>query len=177
MTIDKPASGPLYLLTFVATVIAFLIWIHRTSKNLAALGWQNQRFSPVEALVWWFVPILWLFMPYRVMKEIWKGSLRSQRTSEFATSDKLPITPLLGPWWAAWLLSAFVGAYSVVLNFSDASTTSDLIAANYAAVVSDLFSLSALALITTLMWQITTNQENLHLSRTQDKAEIRWGDT
>ena len=166
--------GFLYLLTFVAAGIAFLIWIYRTSKNLGPLGWQNQRFSPGWAVGWWFIPIMWLFMPYQVMKEIWKSSLPASLPETSGAPVDPSTTPLLGPWWAAFLLSAFVAAIPLAINFSDAQTTSDLIAAGYAAVVSDLVALVSLVLIVMLIWQITVNQEKSHTEQRRSKETVVW---
>ncbi len=58
----------------IATATAFLLWVHRASKNLVSLGAHGQRFSPAWAVGWWFVPIMMLFRPYQVMAEIWRGS-------------------------------------------------------------------------------------------------------
>jgi hypothetical protein len=58
----------------LATAIAFLMWIHRVSKNLYPLGAVGQRFSPGWAVGWWFVPVMFFFRPYQVMGEIWRGS-------------------------------------------------------------------------------------------------------
>ena len=36
----------LYFGTYVGCVVLFLMWKHKSSKNLAPLGVSNQRFSP-----------------------------------------------------------------------------------------------------------------------------------
>ncbi len=69
---------------------------------------------------------------------------------------------MLGPWWGAFLLSAFVAAIPLAISSSDSPTTGDLIAAAYAAVTSDLVALASLILIKVLIWQITMNQERRH---------------
>ena len=53
----------------IATATAFLLWVHRASKNLVSLGAHGQRFSPAWAVGWWFVPIMSFFRPYQVMAE------------------------------------------------------------------------------------------------------------
>ena len=56
----------LYGITHFSVVISFLMWIHRASGNLASIGVKNQKSGPVAAVVWWFVPIAWFWMPYSV---------------------------------------------------------------------------------------------------------------
>ena len=61
----------IFIISYVAVVIPFLMWISRASKNLWALGASKQKFSPGWAVGWWFIPIAWLWQPYRVTAEIW----------------------------------------------------------------------------------------------------------
>ena len=138
----------LQLLALGVVIIAFLMWIHRASKNLAPLGWLDQQFSPGWAVGWWFVPIWWLFRPYQVMKEIWTGSGDSR------------LSPLLGPWWAAWLLTSWLDAFATMLSLPDDTTASDLIVADLVFVAAAGIGMVALALVVILMRQITSNQAN-----------------
>ena len=64
----------LYYISYIGLIVAFLMWISRASKNLSALGASNQKFSPGWAVGWWFIPIAWLWQPYRVTAEIWVES-------------------------------------------------------------------------------------------------------
>ena len=58
----------------IPTVVSFLMWNHRVSRNLRSLSARGQRFTPGWAVGWWFVPIMFYFHPYQVMAEIWRGS-------------------------------------------------------------------------------------------------------
>ena len=145
--------GIIYLLGYIATIIAFLFWIHRVSKNLKPLGVEHQRFSPCWAVGWWFIPIMNLFRPYQVMKDIWAGSYPHQ---EFD-----PVSPLLGPWWAIFLLSGWVGNISWRLVISG-DTVEEFIVADWVAVASDIGTLIAGILVATLVFQITSNQKKKH---------------
>ena len=40
------AVSSLYFMSFLATVVAFCLWIYRASANLGAMGVEGQRFSP-----------------------------------------------------------------------------------------------------------------------------------
>ena len=64
----------LYFVTFVSTAVAFCLWIHRVSRNLGPLTTEERRFSPRWAVIWWFVPLMQLFLPYQVVREVWRGS-------------------------------------------------------------------------------------------------------
>ena len=57
----QAAIGSLAFVAFILTAVLFLTWLHRVSKNLPGIGVSGQKFSPRAALVWWFIPIMWLF--------------------------------------------------------------------------------------------------------------------
>ena len=149
----QAAIGALYIVAFVATVIAFCMWIHRASTNLPPLGVHDQRFSPRWAVGWWFVPIMWLFRPYQVMKEVWKGSypIKGLVVAQAAGRDA-PVSPLLGWWWATWLLSAWVGNVGVQI-FLRGQTTDELITGDWLVVVSEVIGILAIVLMFVLVQQ------------------------
>lgn len=96
--------GLLNLLAIIVLVIVFLVWQYRVKKNEIHLGVTGTRFSP-QCSVWvWFIPFVHLFGPYLVMKEAWQAS-----SAEITVPwDTLPVSPLLGWWWACWLIGGFV---------------------------------------------------------------------
>ena len=97
----------LYFVTFVSTAVAFCFWIHRVSRNLGLLTTKERRFTPRWAVIWWFVPVMQLFRPYQVVREIWMGSREEASGPSWA---------LLPWWWAAWLAAnamAFVNSAAI----------------------------------------------------------------
>lgn len=89
---------------FLGVAILLPAWTLRANHNARQLGASTMTFAPEWAAGWYFLPPGLFWKPYQVMQEIWKTSLdprdwRSQRGS-----------PLVGWWWALWLLSAWVGA-------------------------------------------------------------------
>ena len=151
--------GLLYSASSIIAAIAFLRWIHLASKNLAPLGAGGQRFSPGWAVGWWFIPIMWLFRPYQVMAEIWRGSY--PETGPDAWQD-LPVSPLMGFWWATWLVSGWV-AYAAILFFFSSDTSIDgLIMGDFVSIAYDVVSMVSLILVIILIRQITSNQDIKH---------------
>ncbi|HEX6348402.1 MAG TPA: DUF4328 domain-containing protein [Candidatus Dormibacteraeota bacterium] len=94
-------GGLIYLGAHIATIVLFLLWIHRAYRNLGPLGAQGLRHSPGWAVGWWFVPFASLWKPYQVMREIWWHSAGPGRA-----------WTLLKVWWAAWLISNWVGNFA-----------------------------------------------------------------
>jgi hypothetical protein len=90
----------------IATIVTWCMWEFRARSNLDAFGVSGLSVSPGWSVGWWFIPIANLFMPYRAMSEVLRGSLPSGGSSEWKRS---PTGLLLPFWWAAliagWLVS------------------------------------------------------------------------
>ena len=97
-----------YGIAYLITVILFLMWVHRSHKNLKALGADETKFSPRSAVLWWFVPFMNLFKPEQVVKEIWEWSVS-------------PDTKLVTVWW--WL---FVFTF-IAIPFIDSTSWGPLV--------------------------------------------------
>lgn len=102
------------LSTFFITAVFFLLWTYRSYRNLSALSGRDLRFSPGWAVGWYFVPIMNLFRPYQVMKEIWEGSDPEADPSRPGAWEERPVSPLLPGWWGLWLLSNLLAGVPVV---------------------------------------------------------------
>ncbi len=98
----------LYFVIYIPTVILFLMWVHRAYKNLPALKAQHLEFSPGWAVGYFFIPILNLFYPYRVMKEIWRKSDPEFEDPDHYLSPPTGVSIIIPLWWGAWLASTFV---------------------------------------------------------------------
>ena len=85
--------------TLMTLYAIFSWWIYSTNNNLRTLSGRPMKYTPIWAVVWFFVPIAFLFKPYHVMKEIWQISHK----------DELHSNSLLGWWWFLWLTSLFAG--------------------------------------------------------------------
>ena len=81
-------------LSLIATAFFFLMWMHRSHRNLRAIGAVNLKYSPKSAVFWWFVPIMNLFKPKQVVDEIWKWSVGTD-------------TALVNLWWFLWVIGFF----------------------------------------------------------------------
>ena len=165
--------------SFIAAAVAFLAWIRRASANLAPLGVSWQRFSPGWAVGAWFVPIVCLFRPYQIMAEIWRDSLPEIAPENRGARGRSLTSPLLGFWWAAWLISGWISNLTIRFFFS--TNVDDLIRANLASIAAGIISLAALILAVILVRRITSNQDQKHAARqtmiaetaTDDAAEAR----
>jgi hypothetical protein len=100
----------LYLLVFIPNVITWCIWQQRTSQNARALGTEYMQFGP-KAWGWFFCPIINLYRPFAVVRELWWVS----------HPNSGPDAPsYFGVWWATWIIGSLLGNASGRLARGDA---------------------------------------------------------
>lgn len=91
--------GGLQLLTFVVASGLFLRWMHRMSTNAHALSASGMRYGPGASLGWFFVPVLQLWKPLDVLRELFRAS-HPHHIEDWRTA---PVPHLLTLWWTLWL--------------------------------------------------------------------------
>jgi len=107
------------LAVYVASIVLFIRWFHRAYSNLPALG-SELRFKRGWAIGGWFVPIMWFWRPKQIANDIWRGTDPSTRSVHITKTD---VAPLVGIWWAAWIIAGVVFTRS---NLAYASTPTGL---------------------------------------------------
>ena len=140
-----------YIGTLVVAGIVFISWMHRAYKNLEPLRGLLQDHSPWWVVFGWIIPIISLFRPYQLMKEIY-------RDSSPGLPDRGESTPLLPIWWALWLLGGWIGNVAGNLVFQG-ETARDFITADRFYIVTDALALAALVFAVVLVHRITSNQQ------------------
>lgn len=85
-----------YLVALAWSAIVIGRWTYRAMKNVRDMGHET-TVSPGWAVGWHFIPVALLWMPFRGMAQIWRGSVHGAPTGE----DKLPSSMRF--WWASWL--------------------------------------------------------------------------
>jgi len=148
----------LYLATFIFTIITFLMWQRRIRKNADYIGITGLRFSTVGVVGWWFVPIMNIFRPYQVMKEMWQSNYHSvNEQPEWCNSM---VSGLLGWWWGLLLVSGWI-AYGAG-NLSLSRDPNLLIAGGWMEIVSSAIGVLSAVLAIALVREITAFQESKH---------------
>ena len=79
------------------TAILVLTWVHRANYNARQLGAVELEFTPLWAVGSYLVPVVWFWMPFRAMKEIWQAS------SSPLQWRREPGSGLVDWWWALWI--------------------------------------------------------------------------
>lgn len=96
--------GALYSMVFLTISIIFLYWFYRSYSNLYSLEVNGLKFSPIKAVGYCIIPIINLWKPYYIMKEIWTFSHAASLSNEFSLSDS---NSNVKRWWVLFLFSIF----------------------------------------------------------------------
>lgn len=100
--------GIFYAVVFIVSIVTFIQWFRRAYYNL------NRRIIANHTEGWaagfWFIPIVSLWKPYQLMKEMWEktNGLINSRTNG---ALEIRSTAIIGAWWTLWIVSNFVGNY------------------------------------------------------------------
>ena len=137
------AVGLAQVLALVAGAVVFLRWLHVAYGNLPALG-AVPHFSRRWATLSFLVPILNLFRPYQVVRELWVGSGGGAAT-------------IVGWWWAAYLVASFLGARSFSL-IATAKVPGDFLMATWVTLAADVCGTVAAALAMAIVQGVDRGQ-------------------
>lgn len=150
---DTRAIGIVAFSLYIATAIVFAIWFHRAYTNLRAFGHET-RHGTGWAIGGWIVPILSLFRPYQITREIWWTSAPSAEAGTELPSGP----PVLVAWWAAWITNGVLG--QIVFRTSmNVNTPSALKVATNLQMGSDVVMLVTAVLAVIIVRTITRRQE------------------
>lgn len=92
--------------------VCFLVWTYRLNRNLRVLGVAGVRYAPAWAVAYFFVPVLSLYRPYQVFREIWQASDPGPAARTDQAWQNLRSPALLGFWWASVVLSNVMDSLS-----------------------------------------------------------------
>ena len=155
--------GILQVLLLLATAIAFLVWFHRTHKNLPGLEGRELKYTPGWAVGGFFVPFLNLVRPFQVMREVWHGSDPAGLERDVAPDgpeirNRLGAPRLVGWWWALYLVSGISGNIVARMAFAPNQTLDQLQAFSALLVFSDLLDVPSTLVAIRLVDRVTSRQ-------------------
>ena len=106
--------GIIYLIAYIISAIAFILWFRRAYFNLHQKV-KNLSFSEGWAAGSWFVPIVCLYRPLQIMKELYVETPKYINSKDDSPQIDLS-TRFLGLWWALWIINGILG--NVVFRLS-----------------------------------------------------------
>ncbi|MEW7277068.1 DUF4328 domain-containing protein [Aquimarina sp. 2201CG1-2-11] len=137
--------GLLQTVIFIVSVIVFLNWFRRAYGNLHRLGISYLEYKESMALWAWFIPIIVLFRPVKIMNEIWKETQwYIKKTDNTYKIEKSSV--VIGIWWGFFIVSNFVGRY-VLKNAFKQDTLEQLIEGSQAFLIADIIQIPEALLV------------------------------
>jgi magnesium-transporting ATPase (P-type) len=105
----------LYYLLLIGSVVSFAIWFYRAHLNYHTRS-KVCTFSKSWAFWGWVVPIASLFIPYKIMSEMYEDIKQNliEKSKELTSTN---MSLLIGWWWAMWIIFNFVTSiFSKIFN-------------------------------------------------------------
>lgn len=110
----------LYTILFIVSAVTFLRWFVRAYQNLELFA-KELLYNQKQALWAWFIPIMNLFRPYEIMRELYKETNKLLVKYEPTNAEKIATDNYLSLWWGLWIISNIVG--NILLRFPFETTT------------------------------------------------------
>ncbi|MFD9204030.1 DUF4328 domain-containing protein, partial [Streptomyces anthocyanicus] len=88
-------AGVVQTVAFVVAIALFLAWFQRARVNAEVFDPFGHRMKRAWTCWSWFVPVVNLWFPRRIMEDVWDASAPPGRVSH----------ALLNGWWACWVLA------------------------------------------------------------------------
>jgi len=107
------AIGIFVLMISILLNITLLFWYYRATKNIHSFGTKEVS-SPRMAVIWWLIPIAFLWKPYQVTQQIWKASdpeIKLVKGIEWKSVTNSKIVKL---WWFLTLANIFGSIFAGV---------------------------------------------------------------
>ena len=100
-----------YFVVNLATAFLVLKWIYRTNRNGHAFSRRLLVVRPHWAIIWFFIPIAFLFKPFEGMMQTWGAS------TDPSNWRRVPTPGILRWWWGLFLVNTIVGNAGARLIF------------------------------------------------------------
>lgn len=136
--------GIIYMIAFIISTVTFIQWFRRAYFNLH-IKVNNLSHSEGWAAGSWFVPIVNLYRPFQIMKELF-GETKKLFIKNEMTVSEIFNTNYLRLWWGFWIINNIIGQF--VFRYSrNAETIEELTTLTIAGMIANIVGIP-LALIT-----------------------------
>jgi uncharacterized protein DUF4328 len=109
LVLAEQIIGGLETLARLCSIVVFLVWVHQAASSVRSLGREGLTITPGMCVVWFFVPVMNLVMPYMAVSQIAVASDREGRGS----------TPgFVLAWWLLYIASNVAGVVRQLMGKS-----------------------------------------------------------
>lgn len=110
-----------YLTLLIVSVFTFIRWFQRAYYNLSILT-NTCIYDDSWAIKGWFVPFMNLYVPYRIMKELYKKTDEYLLDNHLLTNDNYSPTDKLNLnivkwWWTSIIVATIVFSTRLLIDF------------------------------------------------------------
>jgi len=164
----------------LAMGITLLMWVYRANYNARALGAEGMSYSPGWSVAYFLIPCLNLWMPFLVLKELWKASTPG-RIAQWRQARVSPVLPI---WWAVTLASAFIqyspwpdiaGRHRLAEVQTVGPRVEDFLENSWGALVAQLVGIASCVLTVVVVMGITNLQERIAAERAEREEQTLVG--
>lgn len=111
MQIQSLVSVGFVFITIICGIM-FLLWFKRAYHNLHQVN-STLKYKEKWAIWGWFIPIINLWRPYQIMKEIYIHATTQEKKNNASDEEEIITTPIIDAWWLLWIAS---GIFSQIIN-------------------------------------------------------------
>jgi hypothetical protein len=148
--------GVAHLGLFIFSIIYFIQWFRRAYNNLYIVGSSKLSFGEGWASGGWFVPIVSLGRPYRIMKEIWtETQLIGRPLNDPTLQYSEPM--IVGWYWTFWLLGNFTSNIATQMKLRGMEYDGDV----YMACLSNVFFIIAGLMLVNIVKTISVWEDEM----------------
>ncbi|MBD8389482.1 DUF4328 domain-containing protein [Dysgonomonas sp. BGC7] len=163
------AVGLLYLSMYIVSAITFIRWFRRAYYNLETLT-HNIAYGEGWAAGAWFVPVMNLFVPYRIMNELYTKTDKYLKQQADRPYPQLKTT-YLPIWWALWIIAGIAGNIIFRTSLQD-ETIAEMIDSQIMSIIGSLIGVP-LAIVTIIVINDYAKAEKVLYEIVQEGVEDR----
>jgi Na+/proline symporter len=157
-----------YLIVYIICVVMFIQWFRRAYYNLHVKV-PNLLFKDGWAAGSWFVPIMHLYRPYQIMRELHEETI--DLCDKKKVSSNGLSTDLLGWWWFSWMVSSVLGR--IVGQISNgAESISQLENSTVAGMIHSVFNIPLTLLILKIIYDYSKVEPILFDLKEEEEVKV-----
>ena len=164
--------GIVYLIFYLISGIIFIRWFRRACYNLN-LKVKTLTFTDGWAAGAWFVPILALYRPYQIMKELFEQTFLYLTKKGVDKSEETSFGSTINIWWTLWIVNSVLGQISFRYS-RNSDTVDELINGTVISLISSVITIPLAIFTVKLINEYSSLEESLfELKEVSEQAVIQ----